>query len=336
MNNFHISLPNLGNTCWLNSCLQIYADLIQEFVTNQMKFPHEFFFRECFLCQDKKYVFKKFNDFDLMKPEYRDIFKQMTPDKSVKYQQLLYQIFYIMQPSFGEENEDEKIRTLTKLQQHIYSINNTLSPASEQDVHEALVSIFLGAITETPYHFNGKWYEMDLPYQVIDISILSNPDTSTKRRTIVPVSFDVTISLELTTNYKTSLVSIQNLIDNYQKEEMVSLNSKMVSKRNIIKLKYNTQFVFLLLKRFNSDGSKNQISITLNDIEIDCQKFKLISGIVHIGNSISNGHYIYVKYNPITNKPEFTISDNNISTKIDDSIIDMISKNVYVLLYKTV
>jgi ubiquitin C-terminal hydrolase len=160
---------------------------------------------------------------------------------------------------------------------------------------------------------------------------------------------------------KSTEETIQSLINSYFQEELLNESEKLYDcdkgyKTIEMNIPTDLKYVIIHLKRFKyKDGKsdKNQISVTnieeislpsssiitdkyfnkVEDYDIKKQdiKFKLEGAIIHIGTSVSSGHYVYVLY-----------KDGKISKEFDDPRIydnyskEPINENAYLLLYRRV
>ena len=154
---------------------------------------------------------------------------------------------------------------------------------------------------------------------------------------------------------------MQSLINSYFQEELLNESEKLYDcdegyKTIEMNIPADLKYVIIQLKRFKyEDGKsdKNKISVTnieeislpnssiitnkffnkVEDYDIKKQdiKFKLEGVIIHIGEALSVGHYVYVLY-----------KDGKISKEFDDPRVndnyskDPINENAYLLLYRRV
>ena len=143
-----------------------------------------------------------------------------------------------------------------------------------------------------------------------------------------------------------SMTDISSLIEKYTTtEDLVSKRSKSSNPEGICgntrgKVKYtktesihvpeeNTTLIFTL-KRFNNDLRKIKTMVKNTPIiDVDNKTYILYGVVLHIGNRVNAGHYVYVVCNTEGN-PSYVIDDSRI-TKFNR---DDFEANNYILIYK--
>ena len=145
-----------------------------------------------------------------------------------------------------------------------------------------------------------------------------------------------------------SMTDISSLIEKYTTtEDLLSKRSKSSNPEGICgntsgKVKYtktesihvpeeNTTLIFTL-KRFNNDLRKiNTMVKNTPIIDVDNKTYILYGVVLHIGNRVNAGHYVYVVCNNEGN-PSYVIDDSRI-TKFNRDDFEM---NNYILIYKRI
>ena len=340
MNNIN-GFINLGNTCYLNSTLQIIFSIkeIQQY-----------------------FVEKKFLD------ELNTNLKKVDFKKNinVKNNILFIQNFYTLIRDYCQNNN--KTITPQKLLKSIQSLNNDFEGFNQHDSQEILLLI-LDII-----HENLK-YDIDINYQGTpkndtDKLVIESIDALSKilnykysivnelffgmyyyqYKSIEKNSLDMIVSkkfehfnnltLEFNGNnlienldifFKNELLDTELYHDESKKKYKVSKNIKIVN---------SPKYLFITLKKYNNFNKKHNNQYTFPLFNLDFSKYclgydqyecnyDLLGAICHQGN-LDYGHYYTILNN---NNTWYTLNDDNISIFNIEKNKDRLYNDAYVLLY---
>ncbi len=334
-NSYHKKLLNPGTFCWINSCIQLFSDLVYEYNhgEKQDQLVHPKFFANCFGSKIYEYIPAICNPDVFINEKYKEKYSnRINLEKSFNCQVLLQTLFTIINPSTLKETVD---LLLINLEKSFNQLNKDIKLNQQNDVIEAITAIN-EAIDSTPFHQNNKWYEMDFGFMYKDYSTILTKDK--KHISTKVYNHHNIISLKL----EKELPDIQAYINEYFKKELIDdFNGLPAEKQTVIKILPMTQFVIIQLGRFsrNLETSKLLYPIKPNPIVyIDCVKFKLIGVIIHHNNTISSGHYTYVSFSrdeeciPILNCNDSSITVIENEKQIIE-LNNIIKQNGYVFLY---
>ena len=331
---------NLGNTCYLNACLQLLFN-INEFNT--------YFVEKSFLNELNTHL--KNNKF-----------------KDKKENAFVHQYYGLLRDYFSV---DKKLLTPRNLLQSILQLNTDFELGEQHDSQEMLIFI-LDTLHES---LN---YEVDVnfegtPQNKTDKLVIESIDELSKilkkKYSIVNELFygmyyNTFVSIEEDTTGKfiskkwehfnnlTLQFDGSHLVENldlYFKDEIMDTEmeeestGKKYKVKKITKIINSPKYLFITLKKYDIRGKKNKNNYTFPIEKFDFSKYcdgydkydcnyKLIGAICHSG-SIDFGHYI-----SIIKKGEkwYVFNDDNVSEINIESQKNMLFKNGYVLLYQKI
>ena len=305
-----VGIINLGNTCFINSCLQalIHCKLfMQTFFKNSEKLNEETtpisynFLLICILMLDIGKIARK---------GYIDI-------SYFKY------IFGKKHPIFNGYNQNDS-QEFCRI--FLEDLSNELNEAKNKDLYKTLTNTEGKAknIRDQEFDFNFKEREKSI---IIDLFYSQIITTFTCNCGSEIYSFQKLLDFPLLLPENVKQIDINNLLQNYFKDETVDFDSKcekcgkVEKHKKAMKISRPPEILIISLQRINeTTQKKNECLVTFpevlnlfdyidHDIGYDKESYyQLFSVINHQGN-INGGHY-YTYIKPLKSKNWFEFNDS--------------------------
>ena len=305
-----IGIINLGNTCFINSCLQalIHCKLfMQTFFKNSEKLnetttPISYnFLLICILMLDiEKTTRKRFIDISYFK-----------------------YVFGKKHPIFNGYNQNDS-QEFCRI--FLEDLSNELNEAKNKDLYKTLTNTEGKAknIRDQEFDFNFKEREKSI---IIDLFYSQIITTFTCNCGSEIYSFQKLLDFPLLLPENVKQIDINNLLQNYFKDEIVDFDSKcekcgkVEKHKKAMKISRPPEILIISLQRINeTTQKKNECLVTFpevlnlfdyidHDIGYDKESYyQLYSVINHQGN-INGGHY-YTYIKPLKSKNWFEFNDS--------------------------
>jgi ubiquitin C-terminal hydrolase len=328
-------LANLGNTCFINSCIQIIS--------------HTYELND--LLNNENILKKIKNKYDsALLVEWNNLRKMMwenncivSPNKFIKTVQKVAEIKKIdIFTGYSQNDISEFLLFLIDCFHNSLSreIKMNISGNPENDTDELAINCF----NMIKNMYTKEYSEIWNMFYAVHVSQIISIETGEKIKQTPEPYFMIDLPIP-SDNKKPSLIDCLNLyIEGEElKDENAWFNEKTKEKINIKKKILFWSFPNILVidfKRFNSRNQKNQILIDFPLDNLDLSSYVLgykkqsyiyeLYGICNHSGSVFGGHYTcYVKN---ANRKWYHFNDTNVT---EVSLIDaMISAKAYVLFYR--
>lgn len=335
MNSQIVGLNNLGNTCFLNTCIQLIVnvkELNDHFISNKYIPELNYNF--------KKKNFEKTNDIELVY-EYGKLINEMNNTKSSINPNNFHKIIQNIDDRFSGYNQHDSQEIMVLI---LDSINEALSYEVEIN-HKGVIEneidlLMVESIKAWSDILKNKYSIItDLFYGLYVNKIFSNEDNS--RGKVLSKTFECFNMITLPIKGKT----LYDMLDNYFIKENLDYkyNEEKTNKKykvhRQIKIMNSPKYLILVLKKYSNFNNIYTYPIENLNIskycegydKIDC-KYKLEGVGCHSGN-LNSGHYFSICRK---NDEWYVLNDSNVSKFDINNNKSVLFKNGYILIYKKI
>lgn len=343
-------LVNLGNTCYMNSCLQclLHTDkLISKFFTEESSTIG-----------------------DLSLSLYNLICKIRNEDSKIINPNIFFNEFCKKSNEFNDGNQHDSFQFLTSL---INNLNEEIKPKEDDiidnDDEDYLEDKRDDETDEEAYKRFLKFYKKDNNFFIFDLfNGMFKKTTKCLKCKKEKVSFQPFTFLELNIDKKNTIeklkkidnsyysnninnnnIRLEDLIELFLQEEKIDDLCNFCKKKSIFTLKTDIykepKNLIIKLQRFLSFNSNEKLDTKIEfPIDLNIEKyiiskndnfiFKLYGIIIHEGN-LNNGHYYSFCKNNVYDDNWYKFNDQQVEEVEEFEILNEENyKNAYVLFYK--
>jgi ubiquitin C-terminal hydrolase len=305
MENKYTGLTNIGNSCYMNSALQLLVNcrVITKIILNNP------------FVNNDVLVYKKFLlDYHNNRTIAPNIMRSLAAKKNEQFN------------GMGQNDAHEYLITVMDILEEGFKKEYEINKARYNNYNITICNIPINEL-------------MDKIFNIKLVSILICPMCKNKSENITNEKI---LSLSIPKNNNTNIIKLEDCFNNlFQSENLTDENkwkcdkcNNMVQATKKYRIDNVSKYFFIHLKRFsNSNNSLFKIEdgvVIPNEINIQDKKYKLRGFVLHNG-SISGGHYMsYI--NDEKRDEWICLNNGSISVYPKDYINSIISK-AYILLY---
>ena len=260
-----IGFENLGNTCYLNSALQLIIRIkdltsIFNFINNKFDYPFD----------------ERMNTIIKFFQEYNEISNQSSKSQVVMNPKVIKKIMGKQKNTFDNYSQEDSSEFLIYFLDYLVSNIESVSKDSKQQIDDILNKSFKIETTQS------------IKCKVLSCLNVSKTKEITNFLFLEIIGNDVS---DLDDCLSKSVEKEKLDGDNMYFCEKCNKKRKASKKSEITKCPKN---IIVILKRFAINGSRYEKNNKQIDIPLIWQKKYRLTGMVYHSGSISGGHYVYV------------------------------------------